>query len=58
MHIPMVFDGMTQLFFNRESTNILRFITGLMAGISQVGLIDFSATLFAHFIYKYCFIFN
>lgn len=58
MHIPMVIDGMTQLFFNRESTNKLRFITGFMAGISQVGLIDFLASFFAHLIYEIYLIFN
>lgn len=52
MHMPMIFDGMTQLFCKRESMNILRFITGLMAGISQVGLMDFLAASMAQFIYS------
>ncbi len=38
--IPTVIDGLTQAFFNRESTNWLRFITGFMAGIGAMALIS------------------
>lgn len=31
--IPMMLDGLTQLFKYRESNNVLRLITGLMGGI-------------------------
>ena len=31
--IPATIDGLTQLFKNRESNNVLRLITGLMGGI-------------------------
>jgi uncharacterized membrane protein len=31
--IPILIDGITQVFCNRESTNILRLITGIMFGI-------------------------
>ena len=33
MVIPTTTDGLTQLFSSRESSNILRFATGLFAGI-------------------------
>jgi len=33
MVIPTTIDGLTQLFSSRESSNILRFATGLFAGI-------------------------
>lgn len=35
MNIPMLMDGYTQLKGWRESTNVLRTITGLMSGIGQ-----------------------
>jgi uncharacterized membrane protein len=42
MMIPTVIDGITQLFGFRDSNNILRFSTGLIAG---VGLIIFINTI-------------
>jgi uncharacterized membrane protein len=30
--IPLIFDGLSQIFYNRESTNTIRFITGLLSG--------------------------
>ncbi len=38
--IPTCIDGVTQLYFNRESNNFLRFTTGLISGIGIVALIS------------------
>lgn len=38
--LPTFLDGLTQAIFNRESNNILRVITGLMAGIGCMSLIS------------------
>ena len=38
MIIPMVVDGTTQLLNKRESTNNIRFITGLFAGVGLIML--------------------
>jgi len=48
----MIVDGVTQLLFSRESNNWLRFVTGLMAGISQVAFIDFFAESLSSSIYE------
>jgi len=40
MQLPMLIDGTTQFFLNRESTNWLRLLTGFLAGISQHWLLD------------------
>jgi uncharacterized membrane protein len=37
--LPTYIDGLTQAFFKRESTNILRVMTGLMAGIGGMSLV-------------------
>lgn len=37
--LPTIVDGYTQAFYNRESTNFLRFWTGLAAGIAAMSLI-------------------
>lgn len=37
--LPTLIDGLTQAFFNRESNNLLRFLTGLIAGIGAMALI-------------------
>jgi len=50
MHVPMIIDGMTQSLCKRESKNWLRFMTGLMAGASQVAFMDYLAeTISSHF---------
>ena len=40
MIIPTFIDGVTQLFGLRQSNNILRFVTGLIAGVGLVILIN------------------
>jgi uncharacterized membrane protein len=37
--LPTYIDGLTQAFFKRESNNILRVTTGIMAGIGGVSLV-------------------
>lgn len=37
--LPTAIDGITQLYWKRESTNALRFITGLPAGVGFILLI-------------------
>lgn len=36
---PMLIDSITQAMGYRESNNVLRFITGILAGAAQVALI-------------------
>ena len=36
--LPTYIDGLTQAFFKRESNNILRVTSGIMAGIGGVSL--------------------
>lgn len=38
--LPTIIDGLTQAFSNWESTNVVRFITGLAAGIGCMSLIS------------------
>ncbi|RZJ72978.1 DUF2085 domain-containing protein [Flavobacterium sp.] len=40
--LPTAIDGLTQAYFTRESTNFIRFTTGLLAG---VGLMSFSSKI-------------
>jgi len=48
-NLPALADGLTQAWGGRESSNPLRFATGLAAGVGQVGLIqaagDWAASL-------------
>jgi len=37
--LPTVIDGLTQAFYNRESNNTLRVITGTLAGIGAMSLV-------------------
>ena len=37
--IPTVIDGLTQAYFNRESTNLIRFITGFISGLGLMSII-------------------
>ena len=37
--LPTVIDGLTQAFLERESTNVLRFSTGLLAGVGVASLV-------------------
>ena len=46
-HIPMILDGGIQIFTKYEAKNWWRFITGILAGIAQAGLIQHAAKLIA-----------
>jgi len=35
--LPTLIDGLTKVYLNRESTNFLRFSTGILAGIGMSG---------------------
>lgn len=41
--MPTTIDGLTQAYCNRESNNILRFTTGIFAGLGLAGISDFIA---------------
>jgi uncharacterized membrane protein len=38
---PTIIDGLTQAYCNRESNNVLRFATGILAGLGLAGISDF-----------------
>ncbi len=38
--LPTLIDGLTQAYLNRESTNFLRFSTGVLAGVGMLGFSD------------------
>jgi len=38
--LPTIIDGLTQAFSNWESTNVVRFITGLASGIGCMSLVS------------------
>jgi len=40
LNLPVYLDGTTQALGWRESDNTLRFITGLLSGIGQIGIIS------------------
>ncbi len=48
--LPMVLDGYTQSMGYRASNNILRFVTGLLFGIGQVGLAKAAGSLIRSFV--------
>lgn len=37
--IPTIIDGLTQAYFNRESTNLIRVSTGVIAGLGIISII-------------------
>ncbi|MGH1364041.1 MAG: DUF2085 domain-containing protein [Calditrichia bacterium] len=49
LHLPLVIDGTTQALGKRLSTNGMRLITGIMAGVSQVGVCNLLALKVAFF---------
>ena len=51
--LPMIFDGLSQHVFHRASTNWFRFTTGLVAGISQTGILDFISLKTAQLIFYF-----
>lgn len=43
LHLPLLADGLTQAAGWRQSTNALRLLTGVLAGVGQVGLLAWCA---------------
>ena len=37
--LPTLFDGITQAYFNRESTNFIRVVSGFLAGIGIMSVV-------------------
>jgi len=37
--LPTVIDGFTQAYYKRESNNVLRFVTGFMAGVGTISML-------------------
>jgi uncharacterized membrane protein len=50
LNLPALVDGLTQATGRRESTNALRLVTGVLAGVGQVGLMAWAGTRIAHLI--------
>ena len=48
--LPTCIDGWTQAFFNRDSNNLLRVTTGLMAGVGLMSLVAIIGQTLGHFI--------
>lgn len=51
--IPTYLDGFIQAFYNKESNNIRRFITGLMAGVGTMSLVSIIGIWIAGLILKF-----
>jgi len=43
LHLPLLLDGLTQAAGWRQSNNALRLLTGVLAGVGQVGLLAWFA---------------
>lgn len=43
LHLPLLADGLTQAAGWRQSSNALRLLTGVLAGVGQVGLLAWFA---------------
>jgi len=48
--LPTLIDGLTQAYFNRESTNIMRLISGFLAGVGLMSLIHIIGFQIGYFI--------
>ena len=51
--IPTVLDGLSQAYFDRESKNSIRFITGLMSGIGLMSIVHIIGFQIGYFILKF-----
>lgn len=52
LNIPAYIDGVIQAINLRESNNPLRFITGMLSGIGQMGVVSFIGNCIGLFIVK------
>jgi len=48
--LPTLLDGLTQAYFNRESTNSIRLISGILAGVGIMSLIHIIGFQIGYFI--------
>lgn len=48
--LPTLIDGLTQAYFNRESTNSIRFLSGILAGVGIMSLIHIIGFQIGYFI--------
>jgi len=48
--LPTLIDGLTQAYFNRESTNSIRLISGILAGVGIMSLIHIIGFQIGYFI--------
>ena len=51
--VPTYLDGFIQAYYNKESTNMRRLITGLMAGIGTMSLVSITGIYIAELILKF-----
>ena len=51
--VPTYLDGFIQAYYNKESTNVRRLITGLMAGIGTMSLVSITGIFIAELILKF-----
>jgi len=51
--VPTYLDGFIQAYYNKESTNVRRLITGLMAGIGTMSLVSITGIYIAELILKF-----
>ena len=53
IQVPSYLDGFIQAYYNKESTNVRRLITGLMAGIGTMSLVSITGIFIAELILKF-----
>lgn len=51
--VPTYLDGFIQAYYNKESTNMRRLITGLMAGVGTMSLVSITGIYIAELILKF-----
>jgi len=51
--VPTYLDGFIQAYYNKESTNMRRLITGLMAGVGTMSLVSITGIFIAKLILKF-----
>lgn len=52
LSLPTIIDGLTQAYFKRESNNVLRLLTGILAGVGLMALVVNIGTVIGNLILK------